>query len=508
MSDLQGIVNRSFLEQPGGSPSRQHRLYTLIKQAILDGRLTGGAALPSTRELAKELGIARNTVIHAYEQLLVEGFAVSSCSGTLVAPLQPILSSSAQHNTAQLPPLSARALRCAGGRLADDIVSPFKPGVPAVDVFPFHIWRRLMTKALQQVVPHELGYRHAAGEPELRQAIADYLRVSRGVRCTADQVIVTTGTQQSLELCARLLADPGDTAWIEDPGYQGARTALSSAGLALQPIPVDDDGIAPQEQDWQSGAPKVIYTSPSHQYPLGSVLALQRRLQLIVQAKMHGSWILEDDYDSEFRHVGPPLTAMQGLVADAPVVYLGTFSKSMFPGLRLGFFVLPLQIADRAIASLDAWVRIGYVPEQRALAAFIHEGHYSRHLRRMRQLYGNRQHALKLALHDIWPLPFTLLGGAGGMHLTVTLPQDIGDRHVVQRARKLGLRPSPLSAYAIGTPHRFTGLVLGYGNVHEEDMPARVRALASCLQPDTDAVPGSLHAGLPAGESALAYDAD
>jgi len=502
MSDLQSIVNRLFLEQPGISPSRQHRLYTLIKQAILDGRLTGGAALPSTRALAQELGIARNTAIHAYEQLLAEGFVVSNCSGTLVAPLQTNLPASApsHDSAAALPPLSNRARRCAGGRLADDIVSPFKPGVPAVDVFPFHIWRRLMVRALQQVVPAELGYRHAAGEPELRQAIADYLRVSRGVRCSADQVIVTGGTQQSIELCARLLADPGDTAWIEDPGYQGARTALGLAGLQLMPIPIDDDGIAPREQDWWSGPPKVIYTSPSHQYPLGSVLALQRRLRLISKAKAHGSWILEDDYDSEFRHVGPPLAAMQGLVDDAPVVYLGTFSKSMFPGLRLGFFVLPPTLAERAITSLDAWVRTGHVPEQRALAAFIHEGHYSRHLRRMRQLYSKRQHALKLALHDAWPLPFTVLGGAGGMHLCVTLPPECSDQRVAARARQLGLRPSPLSSYTQGAQRHVNGLVLGYGNVGEQDMPARVRALASCLLP--------LEAAVETEYGALACDAD
>lgn len=484
MSDLHIVVNRSLLDQPSTSPSRQHRLYALIKQAILDGQLRASTPMPSTRTLALELGIARNTVIHAYEQLLAEGFVISNRRGTVVAALgKPLPPTGSERETDKLPLLSARALSCAGGRLLEDVVMPFKPGVPAVDAFPFLIWRRLMVHALQQVEFHELGYRHAAGEPELRQAISDYLRASRGVRCTADQVIVTSGTQQSLELCSRLLADPGDIAWIEDPGYQGARTAMQAEGLLLKPIPVDPDGISPQDLDWTMSPPKVIYTSPSHQYPLGSVLTLERRLKLISQAKSYGSWILEDDYDSEFRHIGPPLSAMQGLVDDAPVVYMGTFSKSMFPGLRLGFFVLPLHIAERAVASMDAWVRTGHVPEQRALAAFIHEGHYIRHLRRMRQIYAARLNRLKLVLQDLWPLPFNLLGCAGGMHVVLTLPSNINDREVIHQARIRGLRPSPLSAYSLSTEGTYNGLVLGYANIHEHDMAHQVRTLISCLEP-------------------------
>jgi GntR family transcriptional regulator/MocR family aminotransferase len=483
MSDLHIVINRFLLDQPSTSPSRQHRLYSLLKQAILTGQLTASTPMPSTRALALELDIARNTVIHAYEQLLTEGFVISSRQGTIVAALGTQLPAKGNSETTdQLSPLSLRAKRCAGGRVPEDVVKPFKPGVPAVDAFPFQTWRRLLVHELQQVKAHELGYRDPAGEPELRRAISDYLRASRGVCCTADQVVVTSGTQQSLDLCSRLLADLGDIAWIENPGYQGARTALQESGLLLKPISVDQDGISPRDADWDSSPPKLIYTSPSHQYPLGSVLALERRLKLIRQAKQYGSWILEDDYDSEFRHIGPPLSAMQGLVDDAPVVYMGTFSKSMFPGLRLGFFVLPPHLAEKAMVSLDAWVRTGHVPEQRALAAFIEDGYYSRHLRRMRQLYSIRQNHLKRALEEFWPLPYNLLGGAGGMHVVITLPPRICDRDVARQARNRGLCPSPLSGYNICPESTFNGLVLGYANVHEQDMARQIRILVSCLE--------------------------
>lgn len=487
MSDLQTVVNRSLLDQPSSTPSRQQRLYALIKQAILDGQLAAGTLLPSTRALAKELGIARNSTIHAYEQLVAEGFVISSSRGTVVAAVRPNRPTSlpAHTNGDAFPTLSERAHLISKKRPLDDVIRPFKPGAPAVEAFPFSTWRRLMVEALRQVEPHELGYRHAAGEPELRQAISDYLRASRGVRCTADQVFVTGGTQQSLQLCCKLLTDVGDVAWIEDPGYQGARTAMQSSGLHLYPVAVDEEGIAPQDQDWLECPPKLIYTSPSHQYPLGSVLSLQRRLQLIAEAKTHGSWILEDDYDSEFRHVGPPLSAMQGLTEDAPVIYMGTFSKSMFPGLRLGFFVLPHFIAERAIGALDVWVRTGHVPEQRALAAFIHDGHYVKHLRRMRQLYALRQQVLKQALQASWPLPYRLLGGAGGMHVSLTLPPHIRDKAVMTRAHATGLRPSALSAYSLDQRNGRNGLVLGYGNVPERDMFRHIQSLVHCLKPHT-----------------------
>jgi GntR family transcriptional regulator/MocR family aminotransferase len=342
LTDLHHIIDFRQLKAlaSSGGMSRQRALYEALKRAIMNGQLQAGAVLPSSRELARELVMGRNGVIHAYEQLAAEGYVQSSRQGTVVAAL--VAASGARANrinegagrvsrqagVATGRGLSARVQACDRRRTPEDDMRPFMPGMPALDAFPMRTWQRLMDRAARQAQPIDLGYRQSVGEPELRQAIATYLRAARGVRCEADQITVTDGAQHSLELCAHLLADHGDTAWIEHPGYGGARTALSQAGLRLRPVTVDAEGIAPPDDWWQRYPPRIVYTTPSHQYPLGSVLSLPRRLQLIERARQVGAWLLEDDYDSEFRHEGPPLTAMQGQVENAPVVYLGTFSKS------------------------------------------------------------------------------------------------------------------------------------------------------------------------------------
>jgi GntR family transcriptional regulator/MocR family aminotransferase len=480
----------------------QRALYERLKSAISEGRLLAGAVLPSSRELARDLGMARNGVLHAYEQLAAEGYVEANRQGTIVAALGTASTSKdasqasrSEAGTDRRPAakqdkqidmgLSTRVRHCDRRRTPEDELCPFMPGMPAMDAFPLRGWQRLCERAARQTDGRDLGYRHAQGEPELRQAIATYLRASRGVRCDASQVTVTQGTQHSLELCAHMLADAGDTAWIEHPGYGGARTAFLQAGLKLVPVTVDAEGIAPPDAWWQSMPPRFVYTTPSHQYPLGSVLSLPRRLRLIEQASRVGAWILEDDYDSEFRHDGPPLTAMQGQVPHAPVVYLGTFSKSMFPALRLGFIVWPEAIADRAAGVVGELVRGGRSIDQRALAAFIDEGHFTRHLRRMRKLYAVRQQALRDALLRHWTLPGAVLAGQAGMHLVLSLPSasqgGVDDLLLAQRARERGLSPRPLTVYGTGGIDGFNGLVMGYANTHEDAMEAAVRVLVSAL---------------------------
>lgn len=460
----------------------QRRLYEALKAAILEDRLTAGAVLPATRVLAADLGMARNTVLYAYEQLATEGYVQATRQGTVVRAVHARHEARASDDGLVLPgpkpALSKRVDDCLRRRDPQEEQWPFMPGVPALDAFPWSIWQRQAERVGRQVHARELGYRDASGEPELRQAIATYLRASRGVRCQADQVTVTDGTQQSLELCAQLLADPGDTAWIEHPGYGGARRALLQAGLRLQPVTVDADGMAPPASWWRAHPPRLIYTTPSHQYPLGSVLSLERRLHLIEQARRHGAWILEDDYDSEFRHDGPPLAAMQGLVPQAPVVYLGTFSKSLFPALRVGFIVWPEGLMDRVQAVLGDLVRRGRVQTQRTLAAFIDEGHFTRHLRQMRRLYRTRQAALREALAQAWPLPASVLGGAGGMHLVLSLPERCVDVELARAARAQSMSPRPLSAYSTGGVAGFNGLVMGYANVPESSMRPLIQRLA------------------------------
>lgn len=483
MIDLSLLLDRRLLRAKKNALPMQRRLYDLLRQAILEGRLPAGSALPASRVLAQDLGLARNSVIHAYEQLAAEGYVQANRQGTVVAALpgrRGLAVASSAPALAMTPTLSARVQSLNRCRPAEQELLPFMPGIPALDAFPVASWRRLLNAAWRDQGPDMLSYRPAMGELELRQAIATHVRASRGVVCGVDQVIVTGGTQDSLGLCAHALADAGQRAWIEHPGYGGARVALQAAGLRVVPVPVDEQGLAPTPTLWRRQPPRLIYTSPSHQYPLGSVLSLARRLALIEQAQATGAWILEDDYDSEFRHDGPPLAAMQGLMPNAPVVYLGTFSKSMFPALRLGFIVVPAATADRWHGVVGELARRGQSAEQAALAAFINEGHFTQHLRKMRQLYAQRQAALRAALVRHWPWPCQVLGGACGLHLVLTLPDDIADVQAAAAALDKGLSPRPLSAYGTGGLPR-NGLVMGYANTPAEQMDARVRQLAKAI---------------------------
>lgn len=483
MSDLHDLLNPYRFREEAARLKLplQKALYEALKHGIVHGRLLPGASLPGSREMAQELGMGRNGVIYAYEQLAAEGHVQTSRQGTVVAALsfpKPHMGGCFEHHRAVLPGLSKRTHGFNRRRSPADELLPFMPGIPALDAFPRLLWDRLMAQARRHSGSEALSYRHTAGEPELRQAIATYLRAARGVHAKADQVFVTDGTQQALELSARLLADEGDCAWIEHPGYGGARTALMQAGLTLQPITVDAEGMNPPDAWWGQRTPRIIYTTPSHQYPLGPTLTLARRMHLIEQARRHGSWIIEDDYDSEFRHDGPPLAAMQGQVMDAPVVYIGTFSKTMFPALRVGFMVLPEAVADAAAGVIGAWTPRGHAIEQQALAAFIDEGHFTRHLRRMRRLYRDRLHAFREAIDRHWPWPAQVLGAQAGMHLVLTLPDGVSDQALCQEAMRHGLSPRPLTAYSTGGILGFNGLVMGYANTPEHDMARHVKALA------------------------------
>lgn len=323
----------------GTRTSQQQRLYACLRTAILSGQIEEGTRLAPSRTLAEELGIARNSVLYAYEQLAAEGFVLSRRQGTVVARVG--LQQTPTPAPEAAPELSRRVKDLERPRGGMDDLLPFLPGTPALDEFPLAQWRRCMERGWRRIGPGQMGYGPVEGNVALRQAVAEYLRVSRGVRCDATQVFITDGTQNSLDMCARTLADAGDTAWIENPGYYGARAALQAADMRLMPISVDVDGLAPREEDWRDTPPRLIYITPSHQYPLGAVMSLERRLSLIQHARAAGAWIIEDDYDSEFRHTGAPLSAVQGLTENAPVIYLGTFSKMLFPALRLGYMVVP-----------------------------------------------------------------------------------------------------------------------------------------------------------------------
>ena len=482
------LLFSTFQAQPAQARwPQQRQLHECLRQAIRSGVLPGGARLPASRTLAAELGVARNSVLYAYGQLATEGFIVASRRGSVVAPLAGRLV------TSDAPALPMTAGRASLSRRAQNMpllpgaetAAAFAPGVPALGDFPVLRWRRLLDRAWAALQPAELNYADPAGEPALREAIAGHLRVARGAWVDAAQVFITDGTQGSLDLCARAFADAGDKVWVENPGYQGAVAAFRAAQLKAVGIVVDAEGMAPAPGDWQRQPPRLIYTTPSHQYPVGCVMSLERRLALIDGARQAGALVIEDDYDSEFRHDGPPLACMQGLAPDAPVVYLGTFSKTLFPGLRIGFMVVHQALAPALALLLDRAAPRGRTAEQRALAEFIVSGQFALHLRRMRRLYRQRRDALVAALSSHLGDVATVHGGTAGMHLALRLHDARAD-DVALSARLMarhGIMAPALSLHAVGLRVQpWRGFLLGYAQVPVEAMEPLVKKLASVVR--------------------------
>jgi len=475
------LVPHVLLEAPlargRDAPPMQRQLHQRLREAILGGGLAPGSRLPGSRALAEALSISRNTVTAAYDLLAAEGCLQADRQGSRVAQLArpgPALAT-------RTPPAAPVAQRLARIRPSLPAAGPelaLRPGVPALSLFPLADWRRALDRAWRRAGPPALGYGDPLGEPGLREAIARHLGVARGVRCAPAQVVVTEGAQEALSLCARLLSNPGDVAWVEDPGYRGAKAAMHGADLRVLPMRVDADGLNVGDGDWAARPPRLIYTTPSHQYPAGAVLTAARRLALISNARRCGAWIIEDDYDSEFRHAGEPIAAMQGLVAQAPVLYVGTFSKTMFPSLRLGFLVIPEGLIARLRSPIEEMLRGGHRHEQLALAEFIESGQFSRHLGRMRRLYRERQQALREALARQLRVPHRIDGGHCGLHLTLRLEASVPDRPLAEAARRYGLAPAALSGFALAPLPQDNGLVLGYGNTSADLFEPSVRRLS------------------------------
>ncbi|NKI72306.1 aminotransferase class I/II-fold pyridoxal phosphate-dependent enzyme [Collimonas pratensis] len=476
------LMPQALLEAPldkdVAAAPMQRQLYRRIKDAILGGGLVAGSRLPGSRALADALSISRNTVTAAYDLLAAEGYVQPDRQGTRVAALSrppPVRATPAAPSAPLIAQRLAR-IQPSAPRTAASVV--LRPGVPALSHFPLAAWRRALDRALRHAGAAALGYGDPLGEPALRTAIARHLSMARGVRCDPAQVIITEGAQEALLLCVRLLSNPGDTGWVEDPGYRGAKAAMHAGDLRIVPMRVDGDGLVVTEDDWKTRPPRLIYTTPSHQYPAGAVLTVARRLELIAQARRRQAWIIEDDYDSEFRHAGESIGAMQGLVEQAPVLYVGTFSKTMFPSLRLGFLVLPAVLLAPLQIPLEEMLRGGHRYEQLALAEFIESGQFSRHLGRMRRLYRDRQQALRDALQRHLRLPHAIEGGHCGLHLTLRLPACYPDRKIAEAARRYGIAPSPLSGFALHPMAEDNGLVLGYGNTPAELFEPLVRRLS------------------------------
>lgn len=448
-----------------------HRqLYEALRRAMLDGKLGAGERLPSSRDLAQDLNLSRNTVVAAINQLSVEGYLESRVgSGTYVNDNVPRLNPGAapvrpgqRSATTAAGQLSQRGQALSACFNASELeVQPFTPGIADFSAFPLTLWQRLQNKHWRMTYPDMLDYNDSGGYAPLRRAIADYLRVFRSVQLDADQVIVTTGTQQSLELCARLLADHGDTVWVEDPAYWGAAKAFIASGLQLHPVAVDDEGIHPGAAD-DAHPPRLIYLTPSHQYPTGAVMSLPRRHQLLQTARQHSAWVLEDDYDSEYRFSGPPISSLEGLDSDGRVLYMGTFSKVLYPGIKLGYLVVPKPLVAAFKQAHYDLNRPGQMPLQAALAEFIEMGHFSSALRRARQNYGERRAALLDALRPVLGGEIFISGAEQGLHLCLRLPRHVDDKALAQRIAQQGLTVRPLSAYCLARQD-LKGLVIGYG---------------------------------------------
>ena len=482
--DYQLLFSRYTATPAHARWSRQRQLHECLRSAIRAGTLGSGVRLPATRTLAQELGVSRNTVLYAYDQLATEGFVLPDRRGTVVAQAAALAAVPLAHTTAPLRVgLSKRAVTVPT-RDAPETPAAFAPGVPALKEFPVTLWRRLLDRAWRGLRTAQLNYAEPTGELALREAIASHLRVARGALLDASQVIITDGTQSSLDLCARAFADAGDKVWIESPGYQGALAAFKAAQLKPMGMVVDSEGIAPTATDWQRHPPKLIYVTPSHQYPTGSVLSLERRMNLIAQARSAAALIIEDDYDSEFRHDGPPLSCVQGLAPDAPVLYLGTFSKTMFPALRMGFVVVPAALVTPLSAMLARTTPRGRAADQLALAEFMHSGQFSLHLRRMRRLYRQRRDALVTALEQELGDVADVYGGSAGMHLALRLRNPRADDAAMSRALQAqGIVAPALSEQAMGQRVQpWRGFLLGYAQVPVEQMPGLVKQLATAVR--------------------------
>jgi GntR family transcriptional regulator/MocR family aminotransferase len=357
---------------------------------------------------------------------------------------------------------------------------PFRFGTPALDAFPSALWARLTARRWRKAaVP--LAESPVAGYTPLRREIAAYVTAARGVRCSSEQVLIVNGSQQALDLTARVLLDPGDAAWVEDPGYLGARGALTAAGARLVPVPVDDEGLAVDTGIRLAPHARLAYVSPSHQYPLGVTMSVARRLALLAWAGRADAWVLEDDYDSEFRYTGRPLASLQGLDTEDRVLYLGTFSKTLLPALRLGYLIVPGGLVDAFLAARAIADRHSPTPEQVVLADFMAEGHFTRHVRRMRTLYAERQACLLQAAHRELNGILDLAPADAGMHLVGWLPEGIADSDVTTVATTHGVEVLPLSRYAL-TPLARGALLLGYAGFTAAALRSGVTRLAAALR--------------------------
>ncbi len=468
------------------------QFYEQIRHAILDKRFALGFRLPSTREMAREFGVSRNTVTAAFEQLAAEGYLETRTgAGTFVSQKIPedFLNVKSAKIIRRKKVSKNRSVSERGKLLKKTPVSfestadglrPFVPCVPSLEDFPFHIWAKIAARRLKKPIRSLLDYGDTAGFRPLREGISVHLGAARAVKCSAEQIIIVSGVQQAADLTARILLDVGDAVWAEDPGYLGTRGAMIAAGARIIPVPVDEEGLRVETGVKLAPDAKLACVTPSHQYPLGVTMSLARRFALLEWARESGGWILEDDYDSEFRYESRPLAALQGLGDDDCVIYAGTFSKVLCPALRLGFLVVPPNLIDDFIAAKALLDRHSPMFEQVVLADFIGDGHFTRHIRQMRQIYAERREILTESIQKNLGEWLEIAPSSAGLHLTVRLPRNFDDVKVARLAQQAGVETEPLSLLSI-EPSGSPGLILGFAPFHKNEIKNSVEILAKIL---------------------------
>jgi GntR family transcriptional regulator/MocR family aminotransferase len=475
-------ANLPLVIEDGGVHTLQEQICSNIRRSIAHGLIGPDHRLPSTRALAAQLGVSRTTVLTALEQLHAEGYLVSrERSGIFVAGVLPDQVVGQEIPSAPLqsrhPLLSMRGRmlaesRAPDRRLAGTEARAFRAGTPALDLFPARLWAQTARDCIRSMQSAQLDYASPTGIRSLREAIAEQVR-TRGTRCDPQQVIVASGAQRALDLVFHLLLDPGDAVWMEEPGYPGARNALIAAGARIVNAPVDEEGM--QVNRAAAGQIRLAYVTPSHQFPLGMPMSLPRRQSLLKWAAQTRSWIVEDDYDCEFRYQVRPLPCMHGLDPDGRVIYVGTFSKKMFPSLRLGFLIVPYDLVQGFSRARMASDLHPPVLEQTILAEFMIRGHYQRHLRRMQCAYAERLHALQLAIERCGT-PMRLRPVHSGIHAVADL-DGVDAESVCREAAIRNLEVMPLSYYYFGEPAGQNTILLGFGTVR----PAAIRAAVTQL---------------------------
>lgn len=489
VTTLRGISPLIAVDRRAAAPIHR-QICDGYRARILEGNLRAGQQVPSTRELASELGVSRIPVLNAYAQLLAEGYFESRVgSGTFVSRSLPerFVSSTVPGSALPRDGTGHRAVAGRAAKLPPYRRPPWVSGCgafnlsqPALEAFPVRIWSNMIARRSRGMDVAALLYGGPMGLEELRDAIASYLRTARGVHCDAGQIMIVSGSQQALDLSARVLLDPRKPVWIEEPGYWLVQHILKAAGCRLVPVPVDQEGLDVAAGIRFCPKARAAYVAPSHQFPLGVTMSASRRLKLLQWAQSAGSWIIEDDYDSEYRYESMPISSLQGLDRHSRVIYIGTFSKVLFPSLRLGYLVIPLDLVERFAAVRHAMDICPSHFHQAVLADFIRDGHYSRHLRRMRQLYAERRSALVESIRKEFGSALELLGTEAGMHLCIALPKGVSDVALSFEAAKQKLWLWPLSpCYLDGGPRQ--GFILGFGNTPAEEMPAAVRRLGALL---------------------------